>query len=131
MPDVPMSWKQGGCHCGAVRFDVLAPDEIEVTECTCSICRKGGYLHLIVPAARFRLLTGDDKLITYTFNTGTAQHRFCSVCGIKSFYVPRSKPDGFSVNVRCLDEGALRVTGIALFDGKHWEEAMTTRVLDV
>jgi len=131
MPEVPMSWKQGGCHCGAVRFEVLAPDEIEATECTCSICRKGGYLHLIVPAARFRLLTGDDKLITYTFNTGTAQHRFCSVCGIKSFYVPRSKPDGFSVNVRCLDEGAVRVTGIALFDGKHWEEAMTTRVLDV
>jgi hypothetical protein len=131
MPEVPMSWKQGGCHCRAVRFEVLAPDEIEATECTCSICRKGGYLHLIVPAGRFRLLTGEDKLTTYTFNTGTAQHRFCSVCGIKSFYVPRSKPDGFSVNVRCLDEGAVRVTGIALFDGKHWEEAMTTRVLDV
>jgi hypothetical protein len=131
MPEVPMSWKQGGCHCGAVRFEVLAPDEIEATECTCSICRKGGYLHLIVPAGRFRLLTGEDKLTTYTFNTGTAQHRFCSVCGIKGFYVPRSKPDGFSVNVRCLDEGAVRVTRIALFDGKHWEEAMTTRVLDV
>ena len=131
MSDVPMTWKQGGCHCGAVRFEVLAPDEIEATECTCSICRKAGYLHLIVPAARFRLLMGEDKLTTYTFNTGTAKHHFCSVCGIKSFYVPRSKPDGFSVNVRCLDEGAVRVTGNALFDGKHWEEAMTTRVLDV
>jgi hypothetical protein len=131
MPEVPMSWKQGGCHCGAVRFEVLAPDEIEATECTCSICRKGGYLHLIVPAARFRLLTGEDKLTTYSFNTGTAKHYFCSVCGVKSFYVPRSKPDGFSVNVRCLDEGAVQVTGIVLFDGRHWEEAMTTRVLDV
>jgi hypothetical protein len=125
-----MSWKQGGCHCGAVRFEVLAPDEIEATECTCSICRKSGYLHLIVPARRFRLLSGEDKLTTYTFNTGTAKHRFCSICGVKSFYVPRSKPDGFSVNVRCLDEGQVRVTGIALFDGRHWEEAMTTRVLD-
>jgi hypothetical protein len=125
-----MSWKQGGCHCGAVRFEVLAPDEIEATECTCSICRKSGYLHLIVPARRFRLLSGKDKLTTYTFNTGTAKHRFCSICGVKSFYVPRSKPDGFSVNVRCLDEGQVRVTGIALFDGRHWEEAMTTRVLD-
>ena len=131
MPEVPMSWKQGGCHCGAVRFEVLAPDEIEATECTCSICRKGGYLHLIVPAARFRLLTGEDNLTTYSFNTGTAKHYFCSVCGVKSFYVPRSKPDGFSVNVRCLDEGAVHVTGIVLFDGRHWEEAMTTRVLDV
>jgi hypothetical protein len=125
-----MSWKQGGCHCGAVRFEVLAPDEIEATECTCSICRKSGYLHLNVPARRFRLLSGKDKLTTYTFNTGTAKHRFCSICGVKSFYVPRSKPDGFSVNVRCLDEGQVRVTGIALFDGRHWEEAMTTRVLD-
>ena len=58
------------------------------------------------------------------FNTGTAKHHFCSVCGIKSFYVPRSKPDGFSVNVRCLDDGQVRVTRITLFDGEHWEEAM-------
>jgi centromere protein V len=131
MSEAPMTWKKGGCHCGAVRFEVLAPDEIEATECTCSICRKAGYLHLIVPAVRFRLLTREDKLTTYTFNTGTAKHHFCSVCGIKSFYVPRSKPDGYSVNVRCLDEGAVRVARIALFDGKHWEEAMTNRVLDV
>jgi centromere protein V len=130
MSEVAMSWKQGGCHCGAVRFEVLATDEIEATECTCSICRKSGYLHLIVPARRFKLISGENKLTTYTFNTGTAKHRFCSVCGIKSFYVPRSKPDGFSINVRCLDEGQLRVTGIALFDGRHWEEAMTTRILD-
>ncbi len=130
MSEVPMSWKRGGCHCGAVRFEVLAPDDIEATECTCSICRKSGYLHLIVPARRFRIIAGENKLTTYSFNTGTAKHRFCSVCGVKSFYVPRSKPDGFSVNVRCLDESQVRVTGIALFDGRHWEEAMTTRVLD-
>src|SRR5579885_1867007 len=123
MSDVPMSWKKGGCHCGAVRFEVLAPDEIEATECTCSICRMSGFLHLIVPAARFRLIKGEDMLTTYTFNTGIAKHRFCSICGIKSFYVPRSHPQGFSVNVRCLDEGEVRVIGTKLFDGKHWEEA--------
>ncbi|HZP09983.1 hypothetical protein [Methyloceanibacter sp.] len=50
---------------------------------------------------------------------------------MKSFYVPRSHPQGFSVNVRCLDEGEVRVTGTKLFDGKHWEQAMTTRILDV
>jgi hypothetical protein len=77
-----------------------------------------------VPKERFRLLKGADKLTTYTFNTGTAKHHFCSVCGIKSFYVPRSKPDGFSVNVRCLDDGGVRVTRITLFDGEHWEEQM-------
>jgi hypothetical protein len=131
MAEAPMNWKSGGCHCGAVRFEVLAPDEIEATECTCSICRKSGYLHLIVSKERFRLVAGADQLTTYTFNTGTAKHRFCSVCGIKSFYVPRSKPDGYSINVRCLDEDVVRVTRIVLFDGEHWEEAMTTRVLDV
>jgi len=119
-----MSWKQGGCHCGAVRFEVLAPGDIEAKECNCSICRMAGYLHLIVPKERFRLLAGEDRLTTYSFNTETAKHRFCSVCGIKSFYVPRSHPEGFSVNVRCLDEGTVRVTRITLFDGQHWEDAM-------
>ena len=124
MQEVPMTWKSGGCHCGAVRFEVLAPGEIETRECNCSICRKAGFLHLIVPAERFRLTEGADKITTYSFNTGTAKHHFCSVCGIKSFYVPRSKPDGFSVNVRCLDKDAVRTTRITLFDGEHWEEQM-------
>ena len=122
--DFPMSWKEGGCHCGAVRFEVLAPDEIEAKECNCSICRMSGYLHLIISKERFRLLAGEDKLTTYRFNTGTAQHLFCSVCGIKSFYVPRSHPEGFSVNVRCVDDGAVRVTRTTLFDGQHWENAI-------
>jgi centromere protein V len=123
MSEAPMSWKQGGCHCGEVRFEVLAPDEIEAKECNCSICTKSGYLHLIVDAERFRLLKGDDKIATYSFNTGTAKHTFCSVCGVKSFYVPRSKPDGYSVNVRCLDDGQVRIASISKFDGQHWEEA--------
>ena len=121
-----MSWKRGGCHCGAVRFEVLAPDEIEAKDCNCSICRMSGYLHLIVPRERFRLLAGDDKLTTYGFNTGAAKHHFCSVCGLKSFYVPRSHPDGFSVNVRCLDDGAVNVARITLFDGRHWEDAIVS-----
>ncbi len=124
MSEVPMSWKQGGCHCGAVRFEVLAPDEIEVKECNCSVCRMTGYLHLIVSKECFRLNAGEDKLTTYEFNTGTAKHHFCSSCGIKAFYVPRSKPDGYSVNGRCLDDGAVRITRITLFDGRHWEEQM-------
>lgn len=103
----------GGCHCGRVRFEVDAPVALDVLECTCSICRMTGFLHLIVPASRFRLLRGEDALVDYRFNTGTARHRFCGRCGIKSFYVPRSHPDGFSVNARCLDEArtlALRIT---------------------
>lgn len=123
MAEAPMDWKTGGCHCGVVRFEVLAPDEIEAKACNCSICAKSGYLHYQIERDQFRLLQGQDNITTYTFNTGTAKHNFCSICGIKSFYVPRSKPDGYSVNVRCLDDGQVRVTAIGLFDGQHWEEA--------
>lgn len=116
------SWKKGGCHCGAVRFEVQAPDEVEVQACNCTICRMTGYLHLIVPKSRFRLLAGKGKLVTYAFNTGTAKHLFCSVCGIKSFYVPRSHPDGYSVNFRCLDAEDFRSVLTTEFDGRNWDQ---------
>ena len=112
---------EGGCHCGRVRFEVAAPARISVTDCNCSICSKSGYLHLIVPKSRFRLLSGEGALTTYQFNTGTARHLFCSACGIKSFYVPRSHPDCFSVNARCLDEGTVRAMKIVPKDGRNWE----------
>jgi hypothetical protein len=112
----------GGCHCGRVRFEVLASARLEVSDCNCSICSKAGYLHLIVPADRFTLLSGQDALTAYQFNTGTARHLFCSVCGIKSFYVPRSHPDGFSVNARCLDEGTVESMQIRQSDGREWEK---------
>ncbi|HZR36603.1 MAG TPA: GFA family protein [Nevskia sp.] len=112
---------RGGCHCGAVRFEVRAPARLTVQHCNCSMCSKTGYMHLIVPAADFTLLSGAAQLNTYTFNTGTAKHLFCTVCGIKSFYVPRSNPDGFSVNLRCLDEGTVEQVTVEDFDGRDWE----------
>jgi hypothetical protein len=112
----------GGCHCGRVRFEVLAPARITVSECDCSICGKVGYLHLIVPAERFKLLSGGDALTTYTFNTGVAKHYFCSTCGVKSFYVPRSHPDGISVNARCIDDGSIESLTITPFNGRDWEK---------
>ena len=111
----------GGCHCGRVRFEVVAPAELQVNECNCSICAKAGYLHLIVPADRFKLLSGAEVLTTYSFNTHTAKHLFCSLCGVKSFYVPRSHPDGFSVNARCLDPGTVTRISIRQTDGRYWE----------
>jgi hypothetical protein len=113
----------GGCHCGRVRFEVEAPARIEVAECNCSICAKVGYLHLIVPADRFRLLGGRDELTTYTFNTGVAQHYFCKHCGVKSFYIPRSHPDGVSVNARCLDDGSVESTTVLPYNGRNWDAA--------
>jgi hypothetical protein len=86
-----------------VRFECQLPAQPLVLECDCSICRMSGYLHLIIPAARFRLLSGAEDLREYRFNTGTARHLFCATCGIKSFYVPRSHPDGIDINLRCLD----------------------------
>ena len=112
---------EGGCHCGAVRFEVEAPEAVDCEDCNCSICRKTGFLHLIVPESRFRLLQGEEDLVTYTFNTGVAQHHFCRICGIKSFYVPRSNPDGVDVNLRCLDSMPAS-TRIRSFDGENWEE---------
>jgi len=116
----------GGCHCGRVRFEVIAPAKIEVSECNCSICMKSGYLHLIVPAERFKLISGSDALTTYTFNTGVAKHLFCAACGVKSFYIPRSHPDGISVNARCLDEGSVEATFVRPFNGREWEAARAT-----
>ena len=112
----------GGCHCGRVRFEVMAPAKIGVSECNCSMCSRAGFLHLIVSADRFRLTSGSDALETYTFNTGTAKHLFCSACGIKSFYVPRSHPDGYSVNARCLDPGTVQEMTVRQTDGRNWEK---------
>jgi len=107
---------RGGCHCGAVAFEVDAPARVTVSECNCSMCRMTGFLHLIVPRTRFRLLRGAEALSEYRFNTGAAQHLFCSHCGVKSFYVPRSNPDGYSVNLRCLDQSTLAAVTIEPFD---------------
>ena len=112
----------GGCHCGRVRFEVVAPAKLQVSECNCSMCSKASYLHLVVPADRFKLLSGRETLTTYSFNTHTAKHLFCSVCGVKSFYVPRSHPDGFSVNARCLDPGTVEQMSISQLDGREWEK---------
>ncbi len=112
----------GGCHCGRVRFEVIAPAKLEVADCNCSICSKFGYLHLIVPAERFKLLSGRDALATYSFNTHIAKHHFCATCGVKSFYVPRSHPDGISVNVRCIDSNTIESLTVTPFDGREWEK---------
>ena len=112
---------RGGCHCRRVRFEVDAPARIEALDCNCSICRMTGFLHLIVPASRFRLLAGAESLTEYTFNTGTAKHRFCRHCGIKAFYIPRSHPDGINVNVRCLDEATIAGIDVVPFDDNDRE----------
>ncbi|MEQ1514633.1 MAG: GFA family protein [Lysobacteraceae bacterium] len=118
---------RGGCHCRRVRFEVDAPAVLDALDCNCSICRMTGFLHLIVPAAHFRLLAGADELSEYRFNTGAARHLFCRHCGVKAFYVPRSHPDGYSVNVRCIDAGTIERMTIAPFDDND-REASTAAI---
>ena len=112
----------GSCHCGKVRYEVTT-DLANVIDCNCSICSMSGYQHLIVPGSRFRLLAGAEVLTEYTFNTGVARHLFCRRCGVKSFYVPRSNPDGFSVNARCLEAGTIAALAVEPFDGRNWENS--------
>ena len=114
---------RGGCHCRRVAFEVDAPANIEALDCNCSICSKTGFLHLIVPQSRFRLLRGEEALTDYRFNEGIARHLFCRHCGIKSFYVPRSNPDGIDVNVRCLDADTIASLQVAPYDGRNWEDS--------
>jgi hypothetical protein len=118
-----LRWRAGGCHCRAIRYETLCADEVEVMSCNCSICAMTGYLHLIVEKQGFRLLKGEKNLTLYSFNTGTAKHLFCKTCGVKSFYFPRSHPDGVSVNYRCLDDAPIGAARITPFDGQNWEDS--------
>ena len=121
MSESPFVWRGGGCHCGGVRFEVALPAEVEAQTCNCSMCGKTGFVHIIVPESRFRLTKGVERLVEYTFNTRTARHLFCAECGVKSFYRPRSNPDGWSVNARCLDAAEGFTLNLTAFDGQNWE----------
>jgi hypothetical protein len=120
---------EGGCHCGRIRFRIAVDlDEVAIGECNCSICTKKGILHLPVAKERLEILSGADELTTYLFNTGTARHTFCRHCGIHPFYNPRTDPENYSVNVRCLDDyDPDRMHPRRTFDGQHWEEAFAHR----
>lgn len=112
----------GGCHCKAVRFTARLPDgPVPALDCNCSICSMTGFLHIIVPHGDFTIERGVDRLTTYRFGIGAAEHLFCAACGVKSFYQPRSHPEAWSVNAHCLD--APVEIAVERFDGRNWEQA--------
>lgn len=115
----------GGCHCGAVRFQVITSARA-LFDCNCSLCSKKGFLHLIATETEVTWLSGRDQLREYTFNTHVAKHWFCQHCGIHAIYRPRSHPDGYSINARCLAGDAWKALPIKPFDGQHWEAARET-----
>ncbi len=116
-------WREGGCHCGAVRFRVRSASNT-VVSCNCSMCTKRADLQLIVSSGDFEVLHGESDFAVYQFNTGVARHTFCRVCGIHPFNTPRSNPDGVAVNVRCLDHAPEGGWTVETFDGKNWEQSI-------
>ena len=100
----------GSCHCGTVKFTAtLTEGFASARRCTCSICRMRGAVAVTSTPDRFQLTQGADKLATYRFNTGVAEHHFCSVCGIYTHHKRRSNPNQLGVNVACLE-------GVSPFD---------------
>lgn len=114
----------GGCHCGAVRFNVWAPKDVDIFDCNCSICVKKQNKHFVVPDKDFELIQGAEYLSCYTFNTHQAKHTFCSKCGVQSFYTPRSNPDGKGIAIHCLDPGTVANVTVTRVDGQNWEQAI-------
>jgi hypothetical protein len=98
----PVRTLRGSCHCGGVRFEIDS-DFPELTMCDCSICKRKNALMVKVHERDFRLLAGADLLTEYRFNTMTARHFFCSVCGIYPFHRKRVTPDFLGINVHCLE----------------------------
>lgn len=120
---------EGGCHCEAVKFRVLAPYHLTVWNCDCSICLMKKNAHFVVPAQNFTLISGENDLSSYRFNTRKAKHLFCKHCGVQSYYVrfcatgiylfacnalrrqvPRSNPDGVGVTLACVRGVKVRLT---------------------
>lgn len=109
----------GSCHCGKVRYKVTA-DLSTVVACNCSMCGRAGTLLTFVPAENFELLSGEDALTDYQFNTRKIHHLFCSTCGIKPF-AKGASPDGKdtrAINVRCLEGVDIATLNVTHYDGK-------------
>ncbi|KMZ70455.1 S-(hydroxymethyl)glutathione synthase [Zostera marina] len=120
----PIIIHNGGCHCGHVKWQVETASSVIVWECNCSDCSMRGNIHFVVPRSKFKLLgESEHYLTTYTFGTHMAKHTFCKICGITSFYIPRSNPDGIAVTYKCVDPGTLKHVEIRTFDGKNWERS--------
>jgi len=125
-PDTPASTLKhnGACHCGEVEFEFTTPKSVSVTHCNCSLCHMTGYQHIFVPEDDLHFIQGQDNLALYTFGTHTAQHYFCKTCGIKPLYRPRSHPNAWSVNLRCIKGDTLSVGKEINFDGQNWENSI-------
>jgi hypothetical protein len=111
----------GSCHCGAVRFEANLPLGLSsARRCTCSICRMRGAVAVTSTSEGFRVIEGEDHLATYRFNTRSAEHHFCTVCGIYTHHKRRSNPDQLGVNAACLEGvSPFDFTNVIVYDGQR------------
>ncbi|KAL2039522.1 hypothetical protein N7G274_007794 [Stereocaulon virgatum] len=113
---------RGSCHCGKVQLSIMhTPDLIDMRECNCSMCSMKGFIGFVIKADALKSLEGKEHLQEYRFNTGTAKHWFCKTCGISPLTVPRSFPEGYNINYRCLNRDNVRSATIIPRDGQNWE----------
>ncbi|SME87788.1 Uncharacterized conserved protein [Tistlia consotensis] len=115
-----MTTYTGGCHCGAVRYEVELELE-RLVSCNCSFCAKRGTLMAFAPEEAFRLLQGEAALVDYLFNRKVIHHLFCRTCGQESF-ARGIRPDGVrtvAINARCLDDIDLSGLPVIEFDGRN------------
>ena len=118
--DLDVKQLDGACHCGAVRFTASLTDGLRTARrCTCSFCRMRGAVAVSAPLGGVRITQGEDALASYRFNTGTAQHFFCSHCGIYTHHQRRSNPDEYGVNVACLGISPFDLTEVPVIDGEN------------
>lgn len=113
---------KASCHCGAVKIVFEAPKSLEMLLCNCSICDVLGFQHVMVPKEDVSILSGKDQITTYTFGSHIAKHMFCHICGVKPLYQPRSHPENYSINFRCIQGGTLSISNTIEFDGQNWED---------
>ncbi|SHJ00084.1 Uncharacterized conserved protein [Palleronia salina] len=123
----------GQCHCGTVRFTVRLTDGLNTARrCSCSLCAKRGAVAVSAPLDGVTIHQGADKLSTYRFNTGVAEHHFCSVCGIYTHHKRRSDPDQYGVNLACLEGQTPFLPEVEVLDGQaHPSDGNAARLAGV
>ena len=113
----------GSCHCKSICFEFLSKTTVNVIKCNCSICIHTNFLHLIIPHKSFNLIKGKELISVYSFNTNLAQHYFCKICGIKSFYQPRSHQNAYSINFNSILNPP-KINKIINFNGKNFKKSL-------
>lgn len=99
-----MEIRKGTCHCKSVEFEVeLTNGFEEIRRCNCSLCRRKGAVMASVPLEKLKVRKGAKNLSLYQWNTKTAKHFFCKICGIYTHHQRRSNPHQFGFNLACIE----------------------------